>query len=259
MDGHGAGDMHRKILAGVLAALLGATGAAASDLTILSGGAAKAGIQAVIPAFEASTGAKVKAEFAPIGRLTKALADGAGPDIVVVTEDVMPDVTAKGWIVAGTATEVGRVGIGLAVNQTAPNPEISTPEAFKATLLAAKSIVMIDPATGTSGKHLAKVFGDLGITEALKPKLTFLQGGYVVEPVGRGEIEIGLHQITEILPVKGIKLVGPLPAPLQKVTVYVASIGNAAKSPELARKFLDHLKSPTSRGDLLKVGFMGAN
>ncbi|MFM9942099.1 MAG: molybdate ABC transporter substrate-binding protein [Hyphomicrobiaceae bacterium] len=229
---------------------------AAGEISILSGGAAKAGLLAAIPSFESAAKVKIAADFAPMGRLTKSLGDGATPDVIVVTEEVLAEIGAKGWLLPDTATLVGKVGVGVAVNEAAPSPDISTPAAFKATLLAAKSIVMIDPNTGTSGKHLAKVFADLGIADALKPKLTFGAGGYVVEPVGRGEIELGLHQITEILPVKGVKLVGPLPAPLQKVTTYIAVLGAKAKDPATARKFLEHLKSSEVRASLAKVGFL---
>lgn len=241
-----------------LAALAGATAARAAEVTILSGGAAKAGLLEVIPAFEAATGHKVKADFAPMGALVKRLAGGEKADIVVVTEDVLPDVTAKGMIVAGSTAEVGRVGVGVAVKSDAKSPDISTPDAFKATLLAAKSIVMIDPATGTSGKHVAKVFADLGIADALKDKTKYLQGGYVVEPVGRGEIELGLHQITEILPVPGVKLVGPLPAPLQKVTVYVAGVGASTANADAAKAFVAMLAKPDIRAKLTAKGFMAA-
>lgn len=239
----------------VSAAFIGPARAAA-EISVLSGGAAKAGLLAAIPSFEATAKVKVVADFAPMGRLTKSLGDGAAPDIIVVTEEVLSELAAKSWLLPDTATLVGRVGIGVAVNETAPSPDISTADAFKATLLKAKSIVMIDPATGTSGKHLAKVFADLGIADDLKPKLKFLGGGYVVEPVGKGEIELGLHQITEILPVKGVKLVGPLPPPLQKVTTYIAALGAKAKDAATARKFLEHLKSAEVRASLAKVGFM---
>ena len=239
-------------------ATLAATSAHAAEVTILSGGAAKAGLLEVILAFEAATGHKVKAEFAPMGALVKRLSGGDKPDVVVVTEDVLPDVAAKGMIAPGSTAEVGRVGVGVAVKADATAPDISTPEAFKAALLAAKSIVMIDPATGTSGRHVAKVFADLGITDALKEKTKYLQGGYVVEPVGRGEIELGLHQITEILPVPGVKLVGPLPAPLQKVTVYVAGVGASAPNADAAKAFVALLAKPDIRAKLTAKGFMAA-
>jgi len=241
----------------VLALAQGAgTLAAADELVILSGGAVKSGIVATIAEFEKSSGHKVAAEFAPMGGLTRKLADGATPDVVVVTVEVMDDLLKKGWVVPGTITEIGRVGVGIAVNEKALSPDISTPEAFKATLLAAKSIVMIDPATGTSGKHLADVFAKLGITDAIRARTTYLQGGYVVERVGTGEIELGLHQITEILPVKGIKLVGPLPADLQKITIYSGAVSTKSKSPDAAKAFLAHMQSSAVRASLGRMGFM---
>ena len=190
------------------------------------------------------------------GPLLKALGEGRATDIVVVTEDVIADARAKGFIVPGTETEIGRVGIGVCVHESAPLPDISTAEALKATLLAAKSIVYIDPKIGTSGKHLAGVFSKLGIADQIAAKAKLGTGGLVTEPVGRGEIEIGLHQITEILPVKGAKLVGPLPAPLQKVTVYIGAVSTKAKNPEAARRFLAAMRTAPVRAAFAKRGYM---
>ncbi len=230
--------------------------AVASELTILSGGAAKAGLSDAVPLYEKASGSKATVEYLPMGPLLKALSEGRAPDIVVVTEDVLPDVRAKGFIMAGSETEIGRVGIGVCVHETAKAPDISTPESLKATLLAAKSIVYIDPKIGTSGRHLAEVFRKLGILEVIDAKTKLGTGGYITEPVGRGEIEIGLHQISEILPVQGVKLVGPLPPELQKVTVYVGAISAQAKDPEGARKFLAHMRTPEVRAAFASRGFM---
>lgn len=230
--------------------------ALASSVSILSGGAAKAGLSDAIVLYEKAAGGKAAIEYLPMGPLMKALAEGAAPDIVVLTAEVMADAKAKGLVVPGSEVEIGRVGIGICVNESAKAPDIATPEALKATLLAAKSIVYIDPKIGTSGKHLAEVFKQLGILDAVNAKTTFGTGGYVTEPVGRGEIELGLHQITEILPVKGVKLVGPLPPALQKVTIYVGAITAKAKDAESARKFLAHMRLPEVRAAFAKRGFM---
>ncbi len=241
----------------VSALMLSAAGpSAAGDLSVIAGGAVKSAIVGTVADFEKASGHKVTADFAPMGALTRKLNDGATPDIVVVTVEVMDDYVKKGWVVPGSITEIGRVGVGVAVNEKAASPDISTPEAFKATLLAAKSIVMIDPATGTSGKHLADVFARLGVTDAIKARTTYMQGGYVVERVGTGEIELGLHQITEILPVKGIKLVGPLPSALQKVTIYSGAISAKATNLEAAKAFLAHMQRPDVRASLSTKGFM---
>jgi molybdate transport system substrate-binding protein len=143
----------------------------------------------------------------------------------------------------------------VAVNEKAPSPDISTVAAFKKTLLAAKSVVFIDPKVGTSGKHLAEVFKKLNIEKEIYAKATLGSGGYVTEPVGRGEIELGIHQISEILPVKGVKLVGPLPAELQKYTVYVAAASAKTGKKATVDAFIAHLTGPEARGRLDKAGY----
>ena len=244
------------LVAAAAVSLLSAATLKAADITVLSGGAAKAGLTDAVPLFEQASGDKASVDYLPMGPLMKALAEGRAPDVVVLTEDVVADARAKGFIVAGTETEIGRVGIGVCVNENAATPDISTPEALKATLLAAKSIVYIDPKIGTSGKHLAEVFARLGIAEAVAAKATLGTGGLVTEPVGRGEIEIGLHQITEILPVKGAKLVGPLPASLQKVTVYIGAVSVKAKDADAARRFLLAMRTAPVRAAFAQRGFI---
>ena len=153
------------------------------------------------------------------------------------------------------ARPIARVGIGVAVNEKAALPDISTVDAFKKTLLAAKSIVYIDPKVGTSGKHVAQVLEKLGIAEQVNRKATFGQGGYITEPVGRGEIELGIHQISEILPVKGVKLAGPLPAELQKYTVYVAVPVTQSSKQQAVSDFIKHLTGPAAREGLATAGY----
>jgi molybdate transport system substrate-binding protein len=244
------------ILAGA-AIMFAAFPARANELVVWAGGAVKSAVTDMLPSFGTTSGVVVAADFAPMGTLMRRMADKPdSADVVILAAEVMDEAIKKGWVVAGSVTELGRVGVGVAVNERAPVPDISTAEAFKATLLAAKSIVMIDPETGTSGKHLAQVFEKLGVADAIKARTTFLQGGFVVERVATGEIELGLHQITEILPVKGIKLVGPLPAELQKVTIYQAAHATKPKNIEAAKAFLVHLQSPDVRTTLVAKGFM---
>ena len=249
-----------KRLTLLLSFLLAPLPARATDnaLVVFSGGAVKSALTDTITAFEKSAGQRVSAEFAPMGALRKKIEDGAKADVLVLASEVMDEAERKGWVAPGTAVELGRIGVGVAVNEKAASPDISTPDAFKATLLAAKSIVMINPATGTSGRHLAQVFDQLGISDALKPKTTYLEGGYVVERVGTGEIEIGLHQITEILPVKGVKLVGPLPGPLQKVTIYAGAVTKSAARPDDAQRLLAFLRTPEMQATFAAKGFLAA-
>jgi molybdate transport system substrate-binding protein len=197
----------------------------------------------------------VKLEYQPMGKLVQSLADGYQADMVVVTSEVLPQLERDGRVAAGGGRPVARVGIGVAVNEKAPLPDISTPEAFKRTLLAARSVVYIDPKTGTSGKHVAEILQRLGIADEVNRKATLGQGGYITEPVGRGEIELGIHQISEILPVKGVRLVGPLPPELQKYTVYVAApVLNTQKKPAVDA-FIAHLIAPQARARLAASGY----
>jgi molybdate transport system substrate-binding protein len=138
------------------------------------------------------------------------------------------------------------------VHEKAPLPDISTAEAMRRTLLAAKSIVYINPKTGTSGKYVEQMFSQLNILQEVKSKVTLVNEGYAVAPVGRGEVELGIHQISEIIPVPGVKLVGELPAQFQRYTVYVAVPMNEAKS---VQDFIAHLTSAQARERLAKAGY----
>lgn len=221
----------------------------AEELRVLSGGAAKSLVDPLAASFN---GAKVNMVYQPMGKLTRSLKEGDAADMVIVTHEVLENIKEK---IALPARGVARVGIGVAVNESAPSPDISTVEAFRKTLLAAKSVVFIDPKVGTSGKHLAEVFRKLDVEKEIYAKATLGQGGYVTEPVGRGEIELGIHQISEILPVKGVKLVGPLPAELQKYTVYVAAPSAKTAKRAAVDAFIAHLTGPEAKGRLEKAGY----
>jgi molybdate transport system substrate-binding protein len=229
----------------LLAALLPVT-VAGQELHVLSGGAAKSLVEPMAASFP---GGKVDVQFQPMGKLFDSLAQGANVDMVVVTEEMVPRLQGKAQ---PGARAIARVGIGVAVNERAPSPDISTVDAFRKTLLAAKSIVYIDPKVGTSGKHVAEVLERLGIAKEVNAKAKLGAGGYIVEPVGKGEIELGIHQVSEILPVKGVKLVGELPRELQKYTVYVAV---PMKSSPAALAFIDHLTGPQARARLAQAGY----
>lgn len=228
----------------------------AAELRILSAGAAKSVVGDAIPVFEKASGHKVVIEYMPVGPIMKRLAEGEQRDLVVLSEETMTEAAAKGWTDKASVVEVGRVGMGVGVKEGAALPDIKTTDAFKKTLLAAKSVVFVDPTRATSGKHFASVLEKLGIAAEMKPKLIIKEGGYVAEAVAKGEAELVVHQITEILPVKGITLVGPLPNELQKVTVYQAAATTKARDAAAAKAFLDNLKTAEVRALAVKKGFM---
>ena len=231
---------------------MASTMAHADQINVLSGGAAKSFIEPLAASFKGHT---VKLEFQPMGRLTKSLADGYPADMVVVTSEVLEQLRNEPKLDVPRSRPIARVGIGVAVHESARMPDISTVDAFRKTLLAAKSVVYIDPKVGTSGKHVAEILQRLGIAGEVNAKAKLGSGGYITEPVGRGEIELGIHQISEILPVKGVKLAGPLPAELQKYTVYVAvPVAQSAKQQTIS-DFIQHLSGPTARERLAQAGY----
>jgi len=245
----------RRISTPLLAVLaaLAVTAVQADEIRVLSGGAAKALVEPLAASFGGVHTAKV--EFQPMGPLTARLAAGEAIDMVIITTDVLERLEREGKLPKGIGRPIARVGVGVAVAENAPAPDISNAEAFKRTVLAAKSVVYIDPKIGTSGKHVAEVFQRLGITEAVKAKETLGTGGYIVEPVGRGVIELGIHQISEIIPVKGVRLVGPLPEALQKYTVYVAVPVPGTPRAAAVNAFIAHLTSPAATARLAAAGY----
>jgi molybdate transport system substrate-binding protein len=224
----------------------------ADEIKVISGGAARSFVEPLAREFP---GHEVKLDWQPMGKLVQSLAAGQPADMVIVTSEVLQQLEKEGRLAPQSGRPIARVGIGVAVHRSAPSPDISTPEAFKRTLLAAKSIVYIDPKTGTSGKHVAEILSRLGIADEVNRKARLGQGGYIVEPVGRGEIELGIHQISEILPVKGVKLVGELPRELQKYTVYVAAPVPGSAKGALVQELIGHLRSTSARERLAQAGY----
>lgn len=230
-------------------------GASAAEIRVISGGAAKSFVQPLADSFKAESGHAVLIDWQPMGTLVKSLASGQAVDMVIVTAEVLEQLEREGKLPKGAGRPLARVGVGVAVNERASDPDISSADAFRRTLLAARSIVYIDPAIGTSGKHVAQVLERLGIAEQIRPKATLGKGGYVVEPVGRGEIELGIHQISEMLPVKGVRVVGPLPAELQKYTTYIAVPVQGSGQLSAVEALIRHLTAPAARSRLAAAGY----
>jgi molybdate transport system substrate-binding protein len=237
-----------------VAGLAGIGRAEAAEIKVLSAGAVRTIVTELAGAFEKETGHKVSLDFGTVGVTRQRLA--TEPADVVIMSDVAIDESIKqDRVVSGTRTDIARTGIGVGVRDGAPKPDISTTEAFKQALLAAKSLTYVDPAQGaTSGIHFAGVLQTLGITDAMKAKTTLVPGGYPAELVAKGEVEMVVHQISEIVPVKGVTLVGPLPREVQKVTVYSAGIATKATAPEVARAFVAFLTTPAVKPKFAAAG-----
>lgn len=230
--------------------------AAPPGVTVLSAGAVQDVMGKLAGDFRDRTGTGVTLSVGTVGALTDRIAAGDTADIVIVTAQAMSELVRQGKVVPETVVEVGRVGVGVAIREGAPLPDISTAEAFRQTLLVAGSLVYADPAKGaSSGIYFATVLDRLGIAEVVRGKTTLLPGGFVVELVAQGKAEIGIHQITEILPVKGVVLAGPLPAELQKITTYSAGIMNQAVAAEAAAEFLRFVTGSEAAPSFKAAGF----
>lgn len=247
-----------RLALGTAALLLAAThtlAADAAELLVWSAGAAQAPMVELVRQYQAQSGNTVAIEFAPVGALMKRLSEGGKPDVLILSQDVGGEAQNAGWTRPGTSTALASVGVGVAVREGAAEPDISSAEALRTTLLKAKSITYINPSKGTSGKHFAAVLEQLGIAREMQAKTTLGEAGFVVEPVARGEVEIGIQQITEILPVKGVKLVGPLPAALQKTTTYTVAIAGSVRDERAAQEFKQFLLREPSLAVFKTKGF----
>jgi len=227
----------------------------AAEIKVLSAGAMKGIVTELAETFRQETGNTVIITSGTAGELRQKVEAGEVADVVIVTDTVLEQLTAKRLVVADTRADLARTAIGVAVREGTPLPDISTVEAFKRTVLAAKSLVYTDPGRGaTSGIHFAGVLQRLGIADAVKDKTVLWPGGYAAEAIVKGQAELCVHQISEILPVKGVTLVGPLPRELQKITTYSAAVATRAATPETARAFIAFVTRPTFKPKFVVAG-----
>jgi len=237
--------MYRMIAALILG--LAPAMAHAAEVKILTTGAMKAVVLELLPQFEKETGHKAIVDNDTAGGVTRRVEGGEAVDVVVNTPNGLNALAGKGKVVSDSRANVARVGIGVVIKEGAPAPDIGSVDAFKRALLAAKSVAYIDPAAGgSSGIYLSGLFEKLGIAAEIQPKAKLKKGGYVAELIASGDAELGLHQISEILPVKGVKLVGPLPAEIQNYTVYAAAVAANAAQPDAARALIKLLTGPAA-------------
>jgi len=236
------------LLVSAVGAALCTTVAGAAELKLLTAGAFKSTVVALLPEYEKTSGNKVSVENDTVGALMKRIEGGESFDVVVMTPETIDQLTGKGKVMSGSRTDLARVGVGVMVKSGAPQPDISTVEAFKKAVLDAKSISFIDPASGgSSGIYVEKLLERLGIADQVKPKEKLKQGGYVADYIESGQAELGIHQISEILPHAGVTLVGPLPKEIQNYTVYAAGVGAGAKDNAAAKALIASLVGPSAQ------------
>ncbi len=248
------------LLAGVTSAALWAGACPAAELKLLTAGAFKSTVLALLPEYERTSGNKVSVENDTVGALMKRIEAGESFDVVVMTPAAVDKLASEGKVISGSRTNLARVGVGVMVKAGASKPDISTVAAFKKALLEAKSISFIDPASGgSSGIYVEKLLERLGIADQVKPKEKLKQGGYVADYVESGQSELGIHQISEIVPHAGVTLVGPLPKEIQNYTVYAAGIGTATRDAAAAKELIASLSGPSAQALFKSKGMEPGN
>jgi molybdate transport system substrate-binding protein len=248
--------MRKLVVAFLMAsALAGRHAASAAEVKVLTAGAFKSVVAALVPGFERRSGDKVAVDNDTAGKLMQRIAAGESFDVVILTPPAIDQLAQSGKVAPGSAVRLARVAIGVAVRQGAPLPDIATVAAFEKTLLAARKVAYIDPtAGGSSGIYLAQLFERLGIADKIKPKAVLVPGGLVAEHVADGEADLGIHQISEILAVPGATLVGPIPAEIQSYTFYAGAVSATARDGAASRAFLAALGSKDAQAVLKEKG-----
>jgi molybdate transport system substrate-binding protein len=225
--------------AGLAVVLASATAAGAAEVTALISNALKSTLEELAPQFEKATEHKLKITYGSTDPLKARIEKGEAVDFTILGEGAIDDLVKQGKLVAATRAVVARSGLGVAIRKGAPKPDLGTTEAFKRALINAKSISYNE--RGLTGVYLKGLFERLAITDVVKAKF---KDGPGAELVAKGESELGLTQASEIAPVPGAELAGPLPPEIQQYTVFPAGVGASAKQPDAARALLKFLASP---------------
>jgi molybdate transport system substrate-binding protein len=215
-----------------------------ATIRILSTHAVQEVLGEVGPLFARVSGVELAIDYDPANSLARAIEAGTQFDVAIVTRTVIDELVLKGKVSAGTCMDIGRSGLGVAVRAGAAAPDIATVEAFRRSLLAARSVVRSKE--GTSGLYFETLLVRLGIADAMRDKIMLGPGGRIAELVARGEAEMAVQQIPELLPVKGVQYIGPLPGELQLWTVFAAGIGSTANDAAVARAFVEALVTPSA-------------
>jgi molybdate transport system substrate-binding protein len=247
---------------GFASLLLAAGAVLAADVKVMISGGFAAAYEELVPQFQRATGHTVTTVRGPsMGATPQAIPNrlqrGEAADVVIVVGEALDQLGAEGKVVAGSRVDLARSFIGMAVRAGSPRPDISTVEALKRTLLDAKSIAYSDSA---SGVYLSTVlFPRLGIWEQIKDKSRMIPAEPVGAVVARGDADVGFQQMSELKAVRGIEIVGALPASAQKVTLFSAGIVAGAGEPVAGKALIDFLASPASTGAITNSGMEPAS
>ena len=240
-----------SIIAAASALLLSGM-ANAADIKVLSTQATEETYRELVPQFEKASGHKVATTFTGTLGAMKRLADGETYDLLIMSGPSIDELIMGGKIVPGSRVDFAKSGVGVAVRKGAPKPDISSTEALKKTLLAAKSIGY---STGPSGNYIVSLFQKMGVGDQVKPKLKQTPTGvFVGSLIASGEVEIGFQQVSELAHFPGLDYLGPLPADVQFITVFSGGIQAAAKQADAAKALVRFITAPAAAAVIKKHG-----
>jgi len=238
----------------------GIPGAEAAEVKVLCAGAFLQVVEALLPNFERATDHIVTVQRGTAGELKQRVESGEAFDVAVITPAVIEALVKESKLDAASHVKVATVGVGVGVKEGAPKPDISTVDAFKRTLLAAKAVAYIDPASGgSSGIYVDKLLERLGIANEVRAKAKLKRGGHAADFVAGGEADIVLQQMSETLPVKGVSLVGPLPPDIQHITTYSAAISTQSQNRTAAQALIKTFSDPQGAALLKAKGMQPAS
>jgi molybdate transport system substrate-binding protein len=230
-----------------LSGLLLSSMAEAAEIKVLASVALTAALNELAPQYERTTGNKLSLGYSLVADIRKRVLEGETADVIILSRPVMDELLKQDKIAPGSIADVAGIAVAVTARAGAPKPDIGSADALKRSLLAAKSIVYADPAKGgLSGVYFARVLDRLGIADQMKSKTILVPGDQSADVVAKGEAEIGVAQTSEIIPVAGAQLVGPLPGDLNLVTVFSAGLGAGTKMPEAATSYVKFIIGPTA-------------
>jgi molybdate transport system substrate-binding protein len=227
----------------------------AAEIKVLASVALTAALNELAPQYERTTGNKLSLGYSLVADIRKRVLEGETADVIILSRPVMDELQKQDKLTQGSIADVAGIAVAVTTRAGAPKPDISTADALKRSLLAAKSVVYADPAKGgLSGVYFARVLDRLGIADQMKPKTVLVPGDQSAEIVAKGEAEIGVAQTSEIIPVAGAQLVGPLPGDLNLVTVFSAGLGAGTKAPDAATSYVKFVTGPAAAAVLKARG-----
>jgi molybdate transport system substrate-binding protein len=228
----------------------------AAEIKMLVSNALKSTVEELAPQYEKASGDKLVITFGAAAELKASIEKGEAVDLAILTAAATDDLVKAGKLVAAGRVDIARAGAGMAARKGAPKPDISTTEGFKHAMLDAKSIAFVE--AGATAPYIKSLFDRLGIADQVKSKLKPQPtSNPAAKAVANGEAELGITQISEILPYAGAELVGPLPPELQLYTVFPAALAAGTKQPDGAKAVIKFLTAPAAVAVLKAKGLSG--